>query len=193
MRQKSSLAILVVLTTAAWGVSAQRVVELEPAATTIRFELGATMHTVHGTAVLDHGRITYDPDTGEAGGEVVVNTSSVDTDNVKRDKKMHAKVLESDRFPTITLRPVQISGSLPSSGAATITVAADFTIHGTTHRISIPTQVTVAGDGRIDLSAEFEVPYVEWGLDDPSTFLLRVAKKINVTVESRSRAPSIVE
>ena len=187
MRLLSSLSILVWVAGAGAGLAAaeQQVVEFDPAATSIRFELGATMHTVHGTVSLDRGRIAFDPATGEASGEIVVQASSADTDNAKRDKKMHAKVLESERFPTIVLKPVRINGALPASGTQTVTVEADLEIHGATHRISFPAQITAAGGGMIDLVAELDVPYVEWGLEDPSTFVLRVSKVISVTVESR--------
>ena len=39
-------------------------------------------------------------------------------------------------------------------------------------------------DGRFTASTEFEIPYVEWGLDDPSTFVLRVAKEVQVMIEA---------
>ncbi len=192
MRLLSSLSILVWLAGAGWAAAEQQVVEFEPAATSIRFELGATMHTVHGTVSLDHGRIAFDSATGEASGEIVVIASSADTDNDKRDKKMHGKVLESERFPTVVLKPVRINGQLPASGTKTVTVEADLEIHGGTHRISFPAEITAAGDDMIELSAEFDVPYVEWGLDDPSTFVLRVSKKVSVTVASRARLSALV-
>ena len=37
-------------------------------------------------------------------------------------------------------------------------------------------------DDRIRVKSEFTVPYVEWGLKDPSVFVLRVAKEVQVRI-----------
>ena len=40
-------------------------------------------------------------------------------------------------------------------------------------------------DDRLEFACRFEIPYVEWGLRDPSTFVLRVAKKVGVTIDAQ--------
>ena len=42
--------------------------------------------------------------------------------------------------------------------------------------------VKIAG-GTAQVTTEFTVPYVEWGMHDPSSFLLRVGKTVRVRVE----------
>jgi len=56
-------------------------------------------------------------------------------------------------------------------------------ILGQLHEIAIPLRVEINGGG-FTAHAEFEIPYVEWGLDDPSTFVLRVAKEVQVMIEA---------
>jgi polyisoprenoid-binding protein YceI len=187
MTARSIVGILIAAGTAVSASTAQQVVELDLSATTVRFELGATLHTVHGTAAMTGGRIVFDPISGAAEGEIVVDARSADTDNKKRDKKMHAKVLESERFSTIILRPVRISGDVPAVGSATITVEGELELHGDRHPVAIPVNLTVGEGGELELSATFEVPFVEWGLNDPSTFLLKVSKSVTVSVAGRGR------
>ncbi|MCU0233363.1 MAG: YceI family protein, partial [Thermoanaerobaculales bacterium] len=60
-------------------------IELDPARTQVRFSLGATLHTVHGSLRLTSGTLSVDPATGLADGEIVADASSAETGNHKRD------------------------------------------------------------------------------------------------------------
>ena len=64
---------------AAAVAAAERVVVLDPAATTIRFTLGATLHAVHGKIAVDHGQLRLDLKAHTLTGEVVVDGTSADT------------------------------------------------------------------------------------------------------------------
>jgi hypothetical protein len=147
----------------------------------VEFELKATLHTVRGSAEIEEGDLRLDPVSGTIRGRVVVSALSAETGNGSRDKKMHAKVLLSERFPTIVLRPERYAGTLELEGESSLNLVATMEIIGTRHEISMPLAVAIR-DGRVIADAEFRVPYVEWGLKNPSNFALRVAKEVLVTV-----------
>ena len=158
-------------------------VDLDPERTRLPFQLKATMHTVHGEAHLASGWLRVDPLTAAASGEIVVEAATADTGNASRDKKMHRKVLESDDHPTIVLRPTRVEGPLDRGGAVDVVLVGKFELLGTPHEVSIPISLQLDG-AEFSGSASFTIPYVEWGLEDPSTFVLRVAKEVLVTVET---------
>jgi len=159
----------------------QRTLALDPARTSVDFTLGATLHTVHGSAPLTRGVVVFDPGGGAASGEIVVDTRATNTGNAKRDRDMHTKVLVSDRHPTVVLRPRHVAGRLPPTGAATLTVHGTIELLGREHEVSVLVEVIVDGT-EVAIRAEFEVPYVAWGLEDPSKLLLKVDPFVIVTV-----------
>lgn len=159
-------------------------VELAPDAAGVSFELAATMHTVHGSFALVGGAVTVDPSTGAADGEIVVDARSGDTGNDRRDRKMHSDVLSSAAHQTFMLRPERITGGVPAAGVAALVVTGSLEVQGRSHEVEIPVTVTI-DDGSVTVHAEFEVPYVEWGLRDPSKLLLWVGKTVAVTVDAR--------
>jgi polyisoprenoid-binding protein YceI len=163
---------------------------LDPSATTVSFVLGATMHKVNGSFRLISGEVTYDPATGNASGEIVVDARSGDSGNNKRDRDMHRKVLESESHPTIVLRPERVEGELPTEGDADLRVVGSLHLHGRAHPVDIPLTVSVSQES-LRLRATFEVPYVEWGLRDPSKFVLRVAKHVIVSVDAVGSLTSV--
>jgi hypothetical protein len=55
-------------------------------------------------------------------------------------------------------------------------------IHRDSHDLGIPAKIHVDG-GRLTGTARFTVPFVEWGMKDPSVFVLRVKKKVQVTLD----------
>jgi polyisoprenoid-binding protein YceI len=154
-------------------------VDLDPERTTVTFRLKATMHTVHGTAKLASGSLIIDPDAGTVGGEIVIDAPSAETGNGSRDKKMHGKVLLSGDHPRIVLRPHRIEGNLTAGPNITVAVVGDLELLGASHPITIPLNIRIDGSS-FAATAEFTVPYVAWGLKDPSTFVLRVAKEVTV-------------
>ena len=64
-----------------------------------------------------------------------------------------------------------------------ITLAATMNLLGADHPILVPMTVIIDGE-TASMEAAFTVPYVEWGMKDPSTFVLRVGKEVPVTVRA---------
>ena len=165
----------------------ETVVTLDPASAQIQFTLGATLHTVHGSFKLKHGEIRFDPSTGKASGSIVVDAASGDTENGSRDKKMHAEILESPKFPEITFTPTGVKGQLKelASGPAAAHVEVDgvFHLHGQDHEGFAEVVVDPGINGQMRFSASFSIPYVKWGLKDPSTTFLHVKDTVDVKMQ----------
>jgi polyisoprenoid-binding protein YceI len=152
---------------------------LDPAASRVTFTLQATLHTVEGSFRVVEGEVRFDPVTGAASGRVMVDAASGDTGNPKRDRDLHRIVLESERHPRAVLAPTRLDGALPEEGTGRLTLAGELTLHGAAHRVTIPLRVTRRG-GWLTAEGDFAVPYVAWGMADPSKLFLRVGKEVDV-------------
>ncbi len=161
--------------------AAEQVLRLDPKESRIEFLLDAMLHKVKGIVRLSHGEIIFDLETGAASGEIVADAPSADTDNRKRNEKMHDKVLLSETHPEIAFYPKSITGSLEPGGESEISLTGSLVLLGEKHELLLPTHVKMDGD-RLTGTASFVVPYVSWGLKDPSVFLLRVRKTVDVTL-----------
>jgi polyisoprenoid-binding protein YceI len=92
---------------------------------------------------------------------------------------MHEEVLESERFPEAFFSLDRVTGQISSEGH--VLVHGILRIHGQDHEITVPAKLSVH-ERQVSGSASFVVPYVKWGMKDPSTFVLRVKDTVNVTV-----------
>ena len=162
------------------------VLELDPRKTTIDLTFGATLHTVRGTLDLTLGRIELDPEAGTASGRIVMSATSASTGNARRDRKMHQKILESERYPNIVFDVERVSGDLNLSGRSQLKRHGTLDFHGTRRQVALPAVANVQGD-QVAADAFLIVPYVEWGLADPSFLLLRVAKEVRVDIRAAGR------
>ncbi len=157
--------------------------ELDPQATTIEFTFGATLHTVDGTLRAKEGTIHVDPETGAASGRIVLDATSAQTGNSHRDRKMHEKILESQRYPEMVFDVERLSGKLNPAGQSEIELHGTLEMHGTRRPIALP--ATVKSDGHTVIgTGTLILPYMDWGLPDPSVFILRVQKEVRVTVKA---------
>lgn len=157
-----------------------------PSTTAIRWTLVDVLHTVHGTFKLQQGMIRFNPETGAADGMLVVDARSGESASSARDKRMHQIVLESERYPTITFVPNHVSGDFDLKGDHSVIVDGVFRLHGSDHPLQLHVQLHPEQDG-IRANTQFVVPYVQWGIKDPSTFVLRVNKTVDVNVEGTAR------
>jgi polyisoprenoid-binding protein YceI len=174
------LALLLSSLAAAAPLDSQTVaLRIDPAQTQVEFTLGAVLHTVHGTFRLKRGEMSFDPATGE----LVVDATSAQSGNDARDKDMHKKVLESDRYPEIVFRPDRVVGKVAAQGPSQVRLHGIFSMHGAEHEIEIPAEVEAAG-GQYRATVKFSVPFVEWGMKDPSTLFLRVDKRVDITIHT---------
>jgi len=165
------------------------IVQLDPGQTKIEFSLSGNFHTVHGKFSLKNSTIQFDPSKGKISGAIVVDATSGDSGNNGRDKKMHREILESAKFPEIIFTPGQISGTVAAEGASKVEVAGQFRLHGQDHEVTLPIEITM--DGRnLQIATHLEIPYVQWGLKNPSNFLLRVSDKVSIDIQATGRIQS---
>ena len=158
-------------------------VRLDPAHTEVEYVVDSTLHSVHGTFKLKRGDFAFDPVTGKASGELVVDAASGNSGSGARDRRMNDSILESAKYPEIVFRPDRIEGNVLASGHSDVRLHGIFAMHGGEHEMTVPLAVDGA-DGVYNAKANFEVPYIKWGLKNPSTFILRVNDKVHLTVKT---------
>ena len=162
-------------------------VKLDPAQTTIEFTLDSTLHTVHGTFKLKSGHISFDTATGKAGGEIIVDATSGDSENKGRDKKMHQEILESDKYPEIVFTPEHVKGAVNPQGVSQVELSGLFRVHGQDHEITMTFEVQAPAGDKVQASTHFSVPYVQWGIKSPSTFLFRASDTVEIEVHATAQ------
>jgi|SRR5579864_443338 len=173
---------------AARAQSSELTFRFTPADTSIKFTLGDVLHTEHGSFQLKHGEVTYDYVSGAVHGTLVVDASSGQSGNRSRDRRMHKTILETQKYPEISFRPDHVEGQVAHSGTFTIQVHGIFSIHGSDHELTMPVRVQVFPDHWI-ADSHFNIPYVKWGIKNPSTFLLRVSESVEVDVHATGTQP----
>jgi polyisoprenoid-binding protein YceI len=158
---------------------------LSPERTRLTFTVSATGHVIEGLLALDSGEIHFDPETGEASGQVLIDLRRAVTGNRLRDHEMHTSVLETEQYPVATFRPSRVTGSFVPSGPSQLTLAGVLRLHGTEHSMILPVRVRAAGES-VSAETVFEVPYVAWGLRNPSLLFLRVAPIAAVSLRTEA-------
>lgn len=172
-------AALACFSAAAWS---QQHYKVDPASSEIHFTVKASDGVVNGTFHLTSGEFTLDPATGAMTGNVAVDAATGDSGNKKRDKNMTNNQMKAQTYSSVTFAPAKFSGQLKDSGDSTGQVDGSFTLLGQAHPISVPMTVHLEGD-RFTAAGNFVVPYVSWGMKDPSWFVMKVDKEVKVDLK----------
>ncbi len=164
--------------------------QLDPAQSLVQFTLGATFHEVRGTFQLKGGAIHFNPASGEASGSLIVDATSGKTGNERRDRRMHQQILEDQKYPEIVFVLQHISGKLAPQGMSQVELQGLLTLHGEQHPMTFNMPVQVNQE-QASAEVHFVVPYVSWGVKNPSTFILRVSDKVSIDVHAVGRLSSV--
>ena len=180
---RASILLAVLLGPPGVAGAAERILVLDPLHTTVTFALGATFHDVQGAFAVQPGTIRFDPIEGEASGEVAIDLRGATTGSSSRDRTMHEEVLETPKYPLAIFHLHRVAGTVAPAGTSDVSLQGTLTFHGADHSMSLPARITVTGT-HVVVDLTVDIPFVAWGLRDPSVLVLRVAKIVNVRVRT---------
>jgi polyisoprenoid-binding protein YceI len=152
----------------------------------VKMTLKTNHDAVNGSFHVQSGSIDFDRSASMISGSVVVAAGSGKTGNDSRDKKMSKDVLKTERYTTVSFEPKSYSGTIAPSGDSTIQVTGVFTLLGTPHDLTIPLLIHIDGE-KCNAKAHFVVPYVQWGLKDPSFMMFKTEKQVDIDISLAGR------
>jgi polyisoprenoid-binding protein YceI len=112
-------------------------------------------------------------------GSIEVDTTTITSDEDRRDNRMRSEGLETDAFPTATFTitaPVEIPASALAGEATDLTLVGDLTLHGVTRSVEIPAQAQLT-DGRIQVAGSLTFPLADYDITAPNIggFIVSIA------------------
>jgi polyisoprenoid-binding protein YceI len=159
---------------------------VNPDASEVKITLNTTHEVVNGTFHVQSGSIDFDPAASKITGSVAVLAASGKTGNDSRDKKMNKDILKVEQYATVSFEPKTYTGAIAPSGDSTIQVTGAFTLLGTPHQITIPILVHIEGTAAT-AKAHFVVPYVQWGVKNPSFFIWKADNDVAIDLSLAGR------
>jgi polyisoprenoid-binding protein YceI len=168
------------------ALAAPHTLTLDQETTAVGFLLEATGHDVEGQLFLDSGTLTLEPkedsESGAASGQIVLDAVRTETGNARRDRKMHKEVLVSSLHPRIVFTAESYEGVFPAEEGE-VKVNGQVELLGMKHPLTLTVKYSLEEE-RFDADVAFDVPFIEWGLEDPSILFLKVDKVVHVHADA---------
>jgi polyisoprenoid-binding protein YceI len=155
---------------------------LNPDASEVKIKLNTTHEVVNGVFHVQSGSIDFDRADARISGTVLVAAGSGKTGNGSRDKRMNKEILKVDQFAVVSFAPKTYTGTIAASGDSSIVVNGVFTLLGTPHDLSVPMQIHIDGS-QATAKGEFTVPYVSWGVKDPSFLIWKAEHTVVISLD----------
>ena len=159
---------------------------VNPDASEVKITLKTTHELVNGAFHIQSGSIEFDRGTPKMLGSVVVLAGSGKTGNDSRDKKVNKDILKVEQYATVSFEPKTYTGALALSGDSNLQVTGIFTLLGTPHEITIPILVHLEGT-TATAKAHFVIPYVQWGLKNPSFLIWKADDDVAIDLSLAGR------
>jgi polyisoprenoid-binding protein YceI len=112
-------------------------------------------------------------------GEITIDTTTIASDEDRRDNRLRTEGLQTDQFPTaiFTLtQPVDVPAAAIGGAATDLTLVGDLTLHGVTKSVEIPAQAQLA-NGQIQVAGSLSFPLSDFDITAPNVggFILSIA------------------
>ena len=112
-------------------------------------------------------------------GTITIDTTTIASDESRRDNRLRTEGLETDSFPTATFTvsaPVDIPAAALAGEATDLTLVGDLTLHGVTRAVEIPAQAQLV-DGRIQVAGSLPIVLADYDIVAPNVggFIVSIA------------------
>jgi polyisoprenoid-binding protein YceI len=112
-------------------------------------------------------------------GEIAIDTTTIASDEDRRDDRLRTEGLQTDQFPTATFtltQPVDDPAAALGGTATDLTLVGDLTLHGVTKSVEIPAQAVLA-DGTIQVAGSLTFPLADFQITAPNVggFIISIA------------------
>jgi polyisoprenoid-binding protein YceI len=176
---KSFVVFTLAVVLAPVAVAQHKTFVVNPDASEVKMTLNTTHEVVNGVFHVQSGSIDFDGNGNHLSGTILVAAGSGKTGNDSRDKKMNKDILRADQFTTVSFAPATFTGTILPAGDSALQVSGVFTLLGTPHDLTIPLQIHRQGT-KASAKAHFVVPYVKWGLKNPSFLIWKAENEVTI-------------
>jgi polyisoprenoid-binding protein YceI len=112
-------------------------------------------------------------------GSLAVDTTTLASDEDRRDNRLRTEGLETDAFPTATFTitaPIDIPAGAISGTATDVTLVGDLTLHGVTKAVAIPAQAQLVG-GEVQVAGSLTFSLADFDITAPNVggFIISIA------------------
>jgi polyisoprenoid-binding protein YceI len=112
-------------------------------------------------------------------GDLTVDTTTITSNESRRDNRLRTEGLQTDQFPTATFKltqPVDIPAAALAGAAIDLTLVGDLTLHGVTKAVEIPAQAQIT-NGQIAVTGSISFPLSDFQIQTPNVggFIVSIA------------------
>jgi polyisoprenoid-binding protein YceI len=128
---------------------------------------------------------TSDGKTALTAGSITVDTTSITSDESRRDNRLRTEGLQTDQYPTATFtitQPVEIPAAALAGTASDVTLVGDLELHGVKKSVSIPAQAQLT-NGTISVAGSLNFPLSDFDITAPNIGGFIVSIEDNGTLE----------
>jgi polyisoprenoid-binding protein YceI len=103
-------------------------------------------------------------------GSIEIDTTTITSDEDRRDDRMRSEGLQTDQFPTATFvitAPVDLPAAALEGTATDVTLVGDLTLHGVTKSVEIPAQAQLI-DGGIQVAGSLTFALADFDIVAPN-------------------------
>jgi len=110
---------------------------------------------------------------------ITVDTTSIASDESRRDNRMRDEGLQTDTYPTASFtltQPVEVPAAALAGTASDLTLTGDLTLHGVTKSVQIPAKAQLV-DGTVQVQGSLSFPLSDYSIVAPNIggFIVSIA------------------